>query len=67
MRNDDLYHFLKTNIHIIKKIKKYKIICGRGIHSLSRPVLKDSIIEFCKSNKLKFKTDSSGGRIIINP
>jgi len=67
MRNDDLYHFLKTNIHIIKKIKKYKIICGRGIHSLSRPVLKDSIINFCRCRKLKYKTDSKGGCIIINP
>ena len=68
MSNDELYHFLKTNIHIIKKFKRYKIICGRGNKSLFCPSLKVSIINFCKCRNLDYKTDSKGGRIIIiNP
>ena len=67
MQQIDLKQFMETNFDIIKRTKQYKIICGRGNHSENVPVLKKVIIEFCKSNKLKFKTDSNGGRIIINP
>ena len=67
MQQIDLKQFMETNFDIIKRTKQYKIICGRGNHSENVPVLKKVIIEFCKSNKLKFKADSNGGRIIINP
>ena len=67
MQQIDLKQFMETNFDIIKRTKQYKIICGRGNHSENGPVLKKVIIEFCKSNKLKFKADSNGGRIIINP
>jgi len=62
-----LLNYLKTNIKIIMKTKPYKIICGKGNHSENNPVLKDSIIQFCVSRNLKYKSDSKGGRIIINP
>ena len=67
MQQIDLKQFMETNFDIIKRTKQYKIICGRGNHSENGPILKKVIIEFCKSNKLKFKADSNGGRIIINP
>jgi hypothetical protein len=67
MQQIDLKLFMETNFDIIKRTKEYKIICGRGNHSKNGPVLKKIIIDFCKYNKLKFKIDSDGGQIIINP